>query len=184
MIEVAGERGFDAASIDEIVSRAKVDQATFAHHFESLEDCFSAAWDELDAELLEGMESAFDSVPDWPDRLRAALGAGMGILATDERRARFYVSEVLRVDDRMRDRQHLAMERLSVAIDLGREGADSDQAPRGVSDAISGAIWHRVRQLVQSGRASHLPAQVPRFMYLAVLPYRGPAAAQAELDRS
>lgn len=129
------------------------------------------------------MATAFDSRLDWPDRLRAALSAGMEILAADERRTKFYVSEVLRVDERMRDRQHLAMERLSVAIDMGREDPDFDQAPQGVAGAISGAIWHRVHQLVQSGRASNLPEQVPHFMYLAVLPYRGSDAARSELER-
>jgi AcrR family transcriptional regulator len=183
MVSVAADRGYEATDIDEIVSRANVDRAAFARHFESLEDCFSAAWSALDEELRESMQRAFDSPNDWPDRLRAALSAGMAMLAADERQARFYVSEVLRVDDRMLDRQHFAMGRLSVAIDSGREDPDSDQAPQGVADAISGAIWHRVHHLIQAGRASDLPAEVPRFMYLAVLPYRGSAAARAELDR-
>jgi AcrR family transcriptional regulator len=183
MIAVAGERGYEAASVGEIVSRANLDEATFTRHFRSLEDCFSAAWRAIDTELRDRMAAAFDGQLDWPDRLRAALGAGMEILAADERRAKFYVSEVLRVDDRMRDRQSLAMGRLSAAIDMGRENPNSDEAPQGVAEAISGAIWHRVHQLVQSGRASELPTQVPHFMYLAVLPYRGSAAAQFELER-
>jgi AcrR family transcriptional regulator len=183
MIAVAADRGYEAASVDEIVSRANLDEAAFTRHFRSLEDCFSAAWNAIDAELRERMAAAFDGQLDWSDRLRAALAAGMEILAADERRAKFYVSEVLRVDDRMRDRQSLAMGRLSVAIDMGRQDPDSDEAPQGVAEAISGAIWHRVHQLVQSGRASDLPAQVPNFMYLAVLPYRGSAAAQFELER-
>jgi AcrR family transcriptional regulator len=184
MVAVAADRGYEAVSVEEIVSRASVERETFARHFESLEDCFSESWDAFDAELREGMARAFDSRLDWPDRLRAALSAGMAMLAADERRAKFYVSEVLRVDYRMRDRQRLAMKRLSRAIDLGREAPGSEPAAEGVSDAISGAIWHRVHQLIQSGRSSDLPAQVPRFMYLAVLPYRGSAAAQAELNRS
>jgi AcrR family transcriptional regulator len=183
MIALVAEHGYRATSLDEVLRRANVDRATFDRNFTGLEDCFSAAWDEVDEELRERMSAAFDSRLHWPDRLREALATGMEILAADERRAKLYVSEVLRVDDRMRDRQHLAMERLSVAIDLGREDPDSDQAPKGVADAISGAIWHRVHQLVQAGRASDLPEQVPRFMYLAVLPYRGSAAAQAEMNR-
>lgn len=184
MIAVVADRGYEAASIGEIVSWANVDRAAFVRNFESVEECFSAAWDALDAELRGSMQRAFDSRADWPDRLRAALSAGMEALAADERQAKFYVSEVLRVDDRMRDRQQLAMRRLSIAIDQGREDSDPSQAAPGVADAISGAIWHRVNQLVQSGRSSELPSQVPRFMYLAVLPYRGSAAAQAELGRS
>jgi AcrR family transcriptional regulator len=184
MVALVAEDGFQATSVEKVLRRANVDLATFDRNFSGLEDCFSAAWGEIDEELTERMGAAFDSRIEWPDRLRAALSTGMEILAAEERRAKFYVSEVLRVDDRMRDRQHLAMERLSVAIEIGREDPDSDQAPQGVADAISGAIWHRVHQLVQAGKVSDLPGQVPRFMYLAVLPYRGSAAAHAELNRS
>jgi AcrR family transcriptional regulator len=182
IVALAAERGYRATSIEHVMKRAGVDRVTFDHHFESLEECFSAAWDELDTDLRRSMEEAFASRDDWQDRLREALTTGMRFLAADEVRARFYISEVLVVDDRMRDRQNRAMDRLSLAIDLGRENPGSDQPPLGVAEAISGAIWHRVHQLVQAGRTADLPDQVPRFMYLAVLPYRGADAAQAELD--
>jgi hypothetical protein len=61
---------------------------------------------------------------------------------------------------------------------------DSDTAPEFVAEAISGAIWRRVGQLLRSGRGAELPAQLPLFMYFAVLPYLGSAAAQAELRRA
>ncbi len=184
MVEQAAERGFKSAGIDDVVRAAGVDRAAFSRHFDSLEACFGAAWEEVDAELRSVMATAFERPGDWQDRLRDSFLAGMQFLAADEGRARFYIAEVLYVSDEMRDRQHAAMTRLALAIDGGREPADADRPPPGISNAISGAIWHRVHQLVGAGRGADLSAQVPRFMYLAVLPYRGSDAAQAELRRA
>lgn len=184
MVEQAAKGGFKSAGIDDVVRSAGVDRAAFTRHFDSLEACFAAAWEAVDADLRHVMVTAFDRHGDWQDRLRDSLLAGLRYLAADEGRARFYVAEVLYVNNEMRDRQHAAMTRLALAIDLGREPSDADRPPPGISNAISGAIWHRVHQLVMAGRGSDLAAQVSRFMYLSVLPYRGSDAAQAELRRA
>lgn len=184
MMELAAERGFKSTSVDDVVRCAGVSHAAFARHFDSLESCFATVWNEVDDELSRRMTAAFYRRDDWQDRLRDSLLAASQYLAGNECRARFYVAEVLYVNDEMRVRHRAAMARLSLTIDLGRETPDADQAPPAIADAISGAIWHRVHKLVQAGRGSELPGEVARLMYLAVLPYRGAAAAQAELHRA
>ena len=182
MIELAAGRSYRLTSVDHVVRRAGTDRDAFARHFDSLEDCFAAAWDQVDGEVNRRMRAAFELPGEWEDQLRAALHAALAHLASDEGRARLYVAEVHYVDDRLRERQRAAMARLSATIDLGRAGAsDAERVPEHISDAISGAIWHRVRHLVQTGRGAELPDEVPRLMYLAVQPYRGTAAAEAEL---
>jgi AcrR family transcriptional regulator len=185
LVDLVAARGYQSTSVDQVVDRAGVDRAAFTRHFDSLEDCFAAAWERVDAELSRRMAAAFGRRDDWQDRLRDALEAGLRYLATDESQARLFVAEVTYVNDQMRDRQRDAMTRLSATIDRGRVDAlDGDRASPEISDAISGAIWHRVHQLVQSGRGAELPDEVSHFMYIAVLPYRGAAAAEAELSRS
>jgi AcrR family transcriptional regulator len=184
LTELVAARGYQSTSVDHVIELAGVERATFDRHFAGLEDCFAAAWDVVDAELRRRMAAAFRRRDDWQDRLRDAFLAGLTYLAADDSRARLYVAEVVYVNDRMRSRQRTALTRLTSTIDLGRaEAADAERTPAEIADAISGAIWHRVHQLVQAGRGTELPDEVPRFMYLAVLPYRGAAAAQAELAR-
>lgn len=182
MVALVAERGFKGLRLDDVLAAAGLGTDRFGEHFESLEDCFAAIWDEVDAELRTEMKQAFDGPFEWQDRLRESLAAGMRYLAADDARARLYVAEVLYVNDDLRDRQNLAMDRLALAVDMGREDEGAHWAPPGIAGAIAGAIWHRVRQLVQSGRSRELPGQVSRFMYLAVLPYRGSAAAQTEIE--
>jgi AcrR family transcriptional regulator len=183
LAELVAARGYRRISVDHLVELAAVERAAFDSEFEGLEECFAAAWEAIDRELTRRMSMAYRRPEGWQEGLRAALRAGLGYLAGEDSRARLYVAEVVYVSDSMRDRQREALTRLSATIDLGREEAPAT-APEEISDAIAGAIWHRVHQLVQSGRGADLPGEVPRFMYIAVLPYRGAEAAQEELARA
>jgi len=185
LVEAVGGRGYQSTSVDRVVELAGVDHAAFARHFDSLEECFAAAWEHVDAELSRVMANAFGGSGDWQDGLRDALHAGLEYLAADERRARVYVAEAVYVSEELRDRQRDALGRLSTMVDRGRDGTSGPaRTLAGIAEAVSGAIWHRVQQLVQAGRSAELREEVPRLMYVAVLPYRGAAAAEAELTRS
>jgi AcrR family transcriptional regulator len=186
LIEAVAARGYQATSVDHVAERAGIDQDAFSRHFDSLEGCFAAAWRSVDAELSGRMAAAYGRRGDWQDGLRDALSAGLEYLASDDDRAKVYVTEALFVSEGMRDRQREALARLSSTVDLGRdeEGESGGRTPPRISEAVSGAIWHRVQQLVQTGRGAELPDEVPRFMYVAVLPYRGAGAAESELGPS
>ncbi len=185
LIEAVASRGYRMTSVSHVIERAGVGQEAFDRHFTDLEDCFSSVWDAVDAELRGRMAAAFARRTDWQDRLREALSAGLDYLAADESRAKVYVSEAVYVNEELRDRQRDALTRLSTMVDLGRDGAPgSSRTLAGIAEAVAGAVWHRVQQFVQAGRSAELREEVPRLMYVAVLPYRGAAAAEAELSRS
>jgi AcrR family transcriptional regulator len=185
LVELVAARGYQATTVDHVLKLAGVERAAFHRHFAGVEECFAATWEAVDRELTGLMAAAFGRRTRWRDRLRDALLAGLGYLAQDESRARLYVAEVVYVSDEMRDRQRRSLGRLSATIDLGRGGEDGEeQVSSEIADAVSGAIWHRAHQLIQTGRGKDLPAELPRFMYIAVLPYRGADAAKAELGDS
>jgi AcrR family transcriptional regulator len=182
LLTLIRERGYSAIHRDLLLRRADVSEEGFGRHFSDLQDCYAAIWEEIDEELERRMSSAYQAGGEWSERLRGAMRAALTYLATEEDRGRLYVGEAVYVDDVLRERQRQSVGRLSALIDRGR--MDSDTAPEFVAEAISGAIWRRVGQLLRSGRGAELPAQLPLFMYFAVLPYLGSAAAQAELRRA
>jgi AcrR family transcriptional regulator len=186
LVELVAARGYQSTTVDHVIELAGVEPAAFHRHFASVEECFAATWEAVDGELTSLMAAAFGRRAAWRDRLREALLAGLGYLADDDSRARLYVAEVVYVSEEMRDRQRRSLARLSATIDLGRgEGGEGEeQVSSEIADAVSGAIWHRAHQLIQTGRGKDLPAELPRFMYIAVLPYRGADAAKAELGDS
>ena len=182
MATLVAEYGFRAVTLDQVLLRADLDHAAFSRHFERLDQCFATIWSEVDNELAARMTAAFQAWTNWQDRLRAALLAGLVYMASEPDRARLYIDEAVYVDDALRDRQQAALSRLSEMIACGHEG-DSDRGTRYISEAICGAIWHRIQHYLRTGRGRDLPAEVPQLMYFAVLPYRGTDAAEAELRR-
>jgi AcrR family transcriptional regulator len=184
LVELVAAQGFAATSAEQVAQQAGVDPGGVERHFGSLEACFATVWDKVDAELSGRMAAAFGREGEWRERLRHALLAALRYLAAEPGPALLYISEALYVDERLRARRQTAVARLSSMIDLGQAAQpDSEPPPPRISEAISGAIWHRVNVLLRAGQAAELPGELPLFMYFAVLPYYGTSVAEGELRR-
>ena len=59
------EKGYAAATIDDIVRGAGVSKKTFYEHFDDKLGCFLAAYVAASDELYEHVRAAQDSVDDW-----------------------------------------------------------------------------------------------------------------------
>lgn len=64
MLETVAERGYEAATVPEVVGRARVSRNAFYDFFTDKPDCFLAACDEEAADLL-GTVLAFAEEPTW-----------------------------------------------------------------------------------------------------------------------
>src|SRR3954452_22579014 len=135
LIELVAARGYQSTTVDHVIELAGVERAAFDRHFGSIEECFVATWEAVDAELTRRMAAAFRRQTEWQDRLRDALLAGLGYLADDDSRARFYVAEVVYVSDEMRERQRRSLGRLSATIDLGRQRDNTEEQASEIADA-------------------------------------------------
>jgi AcrR family transcriptional regulator len=62
MAEVAGERGYAATRVSDVLERSGASRRTFYAHFDNLADCFFAAHDAILADLAR----ALDARPDEP----------------------------------------------------------------------------------------------------------------------
>ncbi|HEX9966921.1 MAG TPA: TetR/AcrR family transcriptional regulator, partial [Solirubrobacterales bacterium] len=71
----AKERGYPAVTIAEIAARASISQATFYSHFEDKDDALMAALDSAASQMLGVVMPAARRAPDWPNSVRAAIGA-------------------------------------------------------------------------------------------------------------
>ena len=182
LLELTAEHGYDSLSLGQLLRRAGLSPAAFERHFASLEDCFAAVWGEVDAELSEAIASAYRGPGQWRERLRRAFLAGLRYLAADPARARLYITEAYQLNQEFRLRQYDSVARLGLIIDRGRqEEPGVERLPPEIAEVISGAIWCRVVDLVRAGHSAQLPEQLHELMYLAVLPYLGVEAAEAEL---
>ncbi len=64
MIELIGEKGYDAISVQDITARATLNRATFYLHYRDKEDLFTQSIDEILTELVTGMKER--RLPDEP----------------------------------------------------------------------------------------------------------------------
>ena len=69
------EKGYAAATIDDIVRGAGVSKKTFYEHFPDKLGCFLAAYEAASDELLEHVRAAQEGSGDWVERTRAGIHA-------------------------------------------------------------------------------------------------------------
>jgi len=93
MVQVVAEKGYEDATVADIVRAAKVSRGTFYELFESKEACFAAAF-RFGTEVLDKrVGDAVRGVEDWREQLRLGLRAYLQTLDDEPRFARVYLLE-------------------------------------------------------------------------------------------
>jgi AcrR family transcriptional regulator len=166
------EKGYAAATIDDIVRDAGVSKKTFYEHFSDKLDCFLAAYeaasDELLAHVTAAQEAAGTEGSDpvsrrWLERTRAGIHAYLRWLAAEPALARVFLIEIaaagpeaLELRERMRDRY----------ADRTRELQTAGDVPDEIFHAVvAGADDLVVRRLREGGDLLELE---PALLYLQV----------------
>ena len=88
------EKGYAAATIDDIVRGAGVSKKTFYEHFRDKEDCFLAAYEAAADELFARVREAQRASDSWLERTRAGISAYLRWLAAEPALARVFLIEV------------------------------------------------------------------------------------------
>jgi AcrR family transcriptional regulator len=128
------EKGYAAATIDDIVRGAGVSKKTFYEHFQDKLGCFLAAYEAASDELYEHVRAAQDGVPAassadrWLERTRAGIRAYLRWLAAEPALARVFLIEVaaagpeaLARREQLRDRYAERMRELQVESSVPEE---------------------------------------------------------------
>jgi AcrR family transcriptional regulator len=99
VIEIAVREGYDHTCVDRTCSAAKVPPPVFDEHFESIQDCFLQASDELIGQLeLAVLKPLYEEAP-WPERIRRGLQRLLAVISEHPDRARFTMIECPRVGE-------------------------------------------------------------------------------------
>ena len=158
------ERGYAAATIDDIVRDAGVSKKTFYEHFSDKLECFLAAYEAASDELLEHVRAAQEGADgEWLERTRAGIHAYLRWLAAEPALARVFLIEIaaagpvaLELRERMRDRYADRMRELQTAGDVPDEIFHA---------VVAGADDLVVRRLREGGDLLELE---PALLYLQV----------------
>lgn len=150
MLLAAVRKGYEGASVAQVIAHAGVSRPTFYEHFADKDDCFLAVHREISEQLFERVSEAVEAEP--PER---AVQAGIRalILRAEARpdRARFLVNETLAGGLRVLDQHDRTVEQIEQIIERARAKASPkastpDLPTRALVGGICGLLAPRLRR--------------------------------------
>jgi AcrR family transcriptional regulator len=167
------DKGYAAATIDDIVRGAGVSKKTFYDQFADKLDCFLAAYEAASDELFEHVRAAQDAADgEWLERTRAGIHAYLRWLAAEPALARVFLIEVAAAGPEALERRERLRERYAERM---RELQVANSVPDEIFHAVvAGADDLVVRRLRED---SDLLELEPTLLYLQVSLLAGPEAA-------
>jgi AcrR family transcriptional regulator len=158
------EKGYAAATIDDVVRRAGVSKKTFYDHFADKEDCFLVAYQAASEELLRRVREAHEAHDDWEERTRAGIVAYLRWLAADPALARVFLIEVAAAGPQALERRERLRDRYAELIRERRDGGAD--LPFEVFHAVVAAVDDVVVRHIRERGAEDLPELEPILLYL------------------
>ena len=180
LAEAVAENGYAGTTIAHITRNAAVSRRTFYEHFASKDECFIAAYDTVMAELRQRVGEAFEREEEWPQAVRAGIGAMLEFLAAEPHLARLSMVEALVAGPVVVERYDEAIQSLVPYFAAGREGLSKDILA-GLSptteEALVGGMVSLISRRIFADRTDELESLLPDLVEFTLTPYLGSAEA-------
>jgi AcrR family transcriptional regulator len=176
------DKGYAAATIDDVVRGAGVSKKTFYDHFRDKEDCFLAAYEAAADELFERVREAQRGPEGWLERTRAGIAAYLRWLAGEPALARVFLIEVAAAGPRAAERRERLRDRYAERMRKLQDEARAEipglpELPGEVFQAVVAAVDDLVVRRIREGGAADLRQLEPTLLYLQVALFAGPGTA-------
>lgn len=176
VVEAVAEHGYNATTISRIATAASISRRTFYEHFQDKEDCFLAAYEMIEAHVLDSMLAAPGAGESWPERVRARLAALLDVLSRDPAVSRFFLIEPLAAGGDVAARYREAMQLLAGTLRPEPPPSELDMEVR--DQALIGGVATLIVRRLNSGGAERLPELLPDLVELVLAPHLGREEAQ------
>jgi AcrR family transcriptional regulator len=171
VVEAVAEHGYNATTIAKIAAAAKISRRTFYEYFEDKQDCFLAAYEMIEAHVLDSMTAAPGAREEWPERVRARLAALLDVLARDSAISRCFLVEPLAAGGAPAARYREAMGLIAAILRPEPPPSQLDMEVR--DQALIGGIATLIVRRLNSAAAARLPELLPDLLELTLAPYMG-----------
>ena len=180
-VDAIEEVGYDRVTVAEIVARAGVSRKTFYDTYTNREECFLTALEQTFGQATAGAQACPEDAS-WRDGVRVGLARLLAAIDDDPALARLWLIEAARGGERVLRRRAEVMHGLAMRIDAGRnEVVGKREPPPLTADALVGGVFGILHSRALRVRDESFSSLLGPLMYMIVLPYLGPAAADAEL---
>jgi AcrR family transcriptional regulator len=184
-VEVLDEVGYAGVTVAKVIGRAKVSRKTFYDLFADRQDCFLALFEETIARMRALVEEACADQESWRESLRSGLARLLVFFAEEPALARICLVEAPGAGTKVLERRARVFGELAELVDRGRAVTNAvREPPQLTAEGLVGAVFVVLQtRLLQRGEEEPLTDLHGPLMSMIVLPYLGPRAAHAELDR-
>ncbi|HEX2097257.1 MAG TPA: TetR/AcrR family transcriptional regulator [Solirubrobacterales bacterium] len=182
ILEEVGANGYEATSVRTVLARTGLYRQAFYDNFPDKDACFQHAFEAGVARLEALAGAAAAGRGEWRSKLRAGLAAVLEFLDAEPEIGRALIVEVHAAGPEPLRRRAETMKKITDFIDLARYEAEGDERPPNLApEGIIAGIHAIVHSRLSTGAKSGFRGLLPEFMYFAVLPYFGAAAAAEEM---
>jgi AcrR family transcriptional regulator len=177
--EIVLERGYDAASVTELVRVASVSSRDFYRHFDSAEACFLAAFDAVLGHFRRYLDAAIAPYTTWPEQVIAALRAALGFAAARPDLARFCLIEPVAATPAIALRHRDAVLAFAQLLASGRDYAPAARVlPPSTEESLLGGLIGTTSRPLLEGDPAALPDLLPDLVEFVLSPYLGAERAE------
>jgi AcrR family transcriptional regulator len=182
MLLSVGARGYEKASVQEVLERSGISRERFQRRFGSKEACFAQAYemaaDRVCAEVLEAGREA----ESWRAGFRAALVRLLRTVAEQPLLAKALLIEVRAARGQAWAKHQQMIERFAAAVDSARRQPGARPTATALTaQFIVGAVEEALSAEIGAGRTATVERLLPDLAHLAVLNYFGEDEAWLEL---
>jgi AcrR family transcriptional regulator len=180
--ETIAKRGYNATTVDHIVSAAGIGVGTFYDFFGNKEDCFLRAYERIVARDREEVMAAILPDRPWPEQACAGLRALLAAVAARPLEARVALVEIQTAGPRARALHEETLAEVRPFLRAGRQSSPvAAKLPETLETAIAGGVLWFLQQRLLMGEAEGIEGQLPELVPIVVEPYVGEDEAQRAL---
>lgn len=175
MAAVCARKTYQATTVADVVDEAGVSRATFYQLFGDKEDCFLATIDEALGLLVEALEPLVSApVEDWGVTVTGVISTMLELMSDLPDYATAVMVESQAAGEAAFERYSQGIGLVVALLNEGRVHGNNPVTPppRTARAMMGGGEW-LIRGEMIAGRANRLPALVPDFVYMVLVPFLG-----------
>lgn len=181
---VFAERGYRAATIDDVVAAARVSVGSFYGLFDGKEGCFLFVYDTVVAEARERLTKAIPDDAPWPEAAGSALRELLQMVAAEPLSARIVLVEAPTAGAAAEQRYAETMAELAGVLRGGRDLREQGASlPAGLESATVAGISWLLHQRLVAGQLDEIPTLLPEVAELVFEPYLGFGETRVSIER-
>jgi AcrR family transcriptional regulator len=176
--EVMLAKGYEDATVADIVAAAGVARDVFYEHFSDKQHAFLEAQQYSTQDILDACAIAYFRGEAWPERVWRGLETLIAVIVANPALAHLRLVECYAAGPAAVRRAEEITRAFAIFLEEGYGyRRQARELPRLCSQAITGAIFEVIQRDIARGEPAALARQLPQLAYIAIAPFTGPDAA-------